>query len=133
MHANPQQILQHLEEELSHRLEKLWRVFSWCSSILLSLIGGIIVATRGIAKFNLLAQDRTIFTCLILIIVLYGWLWIRENLKLETRLRDEIDKIFEEDFQYSALRKLRPDKARFGYAPVLILLGVVALTVIWWI
>ena len=133
MHANPQQILQNLEAELDHRLEKLWRVFSWCTSILISLIGGIIVATRGINEFKLLDQDRTIFTCLILIIVFYGCLWIRENLKFETKLRDEIDKIFEEDFQYSALKKLRPDNARFGYAPVLILLGVVALTVIWWI
>ena len=124
-------ILKTLETELDQRLEKLWRVFSWCSGILVSISGGIILAIRSIDKFNLFPKDRIIISLIIVIIAIYGWLWIKENLKFETRIRNRIYEIYEKELQITYLSSLRPDKAKFGYLPVLVSLGIVALFSTW--
>jgi len=131
MQTNTTQILQTLEHELSHRLEKLARIFTWSSGILLSITGGIITATRGIQKFELHKADRMILTCIILIITIHGCLWIRENLKFETNVRNQIDKILSQEFNYPEINSLRPDKAKLGYIHVIILLGLSALLTTW--
>mgnify|MGYP001793014683 CR=1 FL=1 len=82
-------VLQTLEKQLSDRLEKLWRVFSWCSSILISITGGIIISCRS-GKFKLLPLDHIIVLSVILIITIYASLWINENLRMETKIRDQI-------------------------------------------
>lgn len=123
-------ILQTLEVALSHRLEKLWRVFSWCSSILISITAGVIALpkTNGNQFTN---GQLLIISSVILIITIYAYLWIDENLKLEGKIRDQIDKIFAEELNYPAYKELRPDKARFGYKAVILLLGIVALIAVW--
>ena len=131
MQANTSEILQALSDELSHRLEKLAKVFTWCSGILISITSGIIAATRSIQKFELNKGDRFVLSCIILTITIYGWLWIRENLKFETNVRNQIDKIFSEELSYPEIKSLRPDKARFGYKQVIILLGLIALFATW--
>ena len=125
------QILQNLEAQLNHRLEKLWRVFNWCSSILISITGGIIVATRAIDKFKLYTSDRVVLSLIVFIISYYAWQWIQENLTFETNVRNQIDQIFEQELKYPQLKALRPDKAKFGYKAVIALLGLVALTACW--
>lgn len=131
MNEKTVRILQTLESQLNHRLEKLWRVFSWCSSILISITGGVIVANRGIDQFKLYQLDRFLISCIIIIVSAYGWAWIEENLKIEINIRNQIDKIFEEEFHSTHLKELRPDKAKFGYKSVILLLGLVAIATTW--
>jgi hypothetical protein len=123
-------ILNTLESKLSQRLEKLWRVFSWCSSILISITGAVLFANQA-SNIKLSWKERTIISVVIIILTLYGYLWISENLKMEGKIRDQLDKIFAEELHYPAYKELRPDKAKFGYKAVILLLGAVALLAAW--
>ena len=53
------------------------------------------------------------------------------NLKFEGKIRDQLDKIFAEELNYPAYKELQPDKAKFGYKVVILLLGGVALLATW--
>lgn len=123
-------ILKTLESQLTQRLEKLWRVFSWCSSILISIIAGVIALPKTNSNVFSLSQ-LLIISSVILILTAYAYLWIDENLKLEGKIRDQLDKIFAEELNYPAFKELRPDKAKFGYKAVILLLGVAALLATW--
>lgn len=126
----PNNIIQSLESQLSQRLEKLWRVFSWCSSILISITAGIIALSK--TKGNELTIGQLlIVSFVILILTIYAYLWIDENLKMEGKIRDQLDKFFAEELNYAAYKELRPDKAKFGYKVVILLLGAVALLATW--
>ena len=129
MKQNPP-ILNTLANQLSHRLEKLWRVFSWCSSILISITGAVLFANHA-GNVKLCWQESTIISVVIIILAVYAYLWLKENLSFERKIRDEIDKIFEEEHNYTQLKTLRPDNAKFGYKAVILLLGLVALTTTW--
>ena len=39
-------VLDNLEKQLDQRLDKLWKVFNWTSSILLAIIGAIFIALK---------------------------------------------------------------------------------------
>jgi hypothetical protein len=123
-------ILQTLETQLNQRLEKLWRVFSWCSSILISITAGVIAVSTS-KDFHLTTTSRALISIVILIVTVYAWAWIRENLRFEKNIRDQIDKIFEEELNYPYLKTLRPDRAKFGYGTVIVLLGMVSLVATW--
>lgn len=130
MESGKSQIIQSLESQLSHRLEKLWRVFSWCSSILISITGAVLLAARS-DKIQLLPQDNVLISIVVIALTLYAFLWIKENLRFESKIRDQMDAIFETELNYPQLKQLRPDKARFGYLAVIILLGSAALAATW--
>lgn len=49
----------------------------------------------------------------------------------EGKIRDELDKLFTEQLNYPLLNHLRPDRAKFGYKTVVILLGIVAFVATW--
>jgi cytochrome b subunit of formate dehydrogenase len=123
-------ILTTFETQLSQRLEKLWRVFSWCSSILISITGAVLFANHT-SKIKLAWHECTIISIVVIILKVYGYLWINENLIMEGKIRDQLDKIFSEELDYPAYKELRPDKAKFGYKSVILLLGAVALLATW--
>lgn len=123
-------ILNTLESQLSHRLEKLWRVFSWCSSILISMTAGVIAASAS-KEIVIENTGRLLISAVIIILTTYAWLWINENLKFERIIRDQINKIFEDDLNYPQMNTLRSDGAKFGYKVVITLLGLVALAATW--
>ena len=128
--ANVQIIVQSLEKQLADRLEKLWRIFSWSSSIFLSLIAGLIVLRKWQGK-TLEWHEQGIISFAILVIAFYAWQWIDENLRFERKIRDQLDVLFEQHISYSGLKALRPDRARFGYKMVIILLALAALVTTW--
>lgn len=123
-------IITNLETQLSQRLEKLWKIFSWCSSILISIIGATVLASHS-GKIKLTWVGCSIISVVIIILTTYAYLWIKENLEFERKIRNEIDKIFEKEFNYYQLKSLRPDRAKFGYKSVIFLLGTVALISTW--
>jgi hypothetical protein len=123
-------VIQHLEKQLADRLEKLWKIFSWSASVLMVLAGGVISLTK-INSIPVSIWHRVLFSVMAFSLTLYAWQWIRENLALEKQLRDELEKLFERHYQYTSLRNFRPDKARFGYAAVIIVLGAIAILANW--
>ncbi|MBC7936349.1 MAG: hypothetical protein H7Y86_13445 [Rhizobacter sp.] len=76
--------------------------------------------------------DHLLVSVVIIIVSLYSWLWLNENLKFETTIRNQMEAIMEKEMNYPKIKKERPDKmAKFGYKDVIILLGLVALIAIW--
>jgi len=130
MEEATKQIINNLETQLSQRLEKLWKVFDWCSKILISIIAGVLIAASS-KDFKLDDSGLILISCVIAILAIYAHAWIAENLEFEKNIRDELDRIYEEQLQYDKLKSLRLDKAKFGYKAVIILLGCVALAATW--
>jgi hypothetical protein len=124
------QIIASLEKQLDHSPEKLWRVFSWCSSILICITGAVLLAACT-DKIKLLSQDHFLIWIVVMTLTLYAYLWIKENLFFEGTFRDELDTIFETELNYPQLEQLCPDKVTFGYSAVILLLGFVALAATW--
>jgi hypothetical protein len=123
-------IIQSLEKHLSERIEKLWRVFSWTSSILIAIAGGMIILGKK-ERLRFDTHELILISSIILILTLYAYLWINENLKLESKIRNQMDLIFEKQMSYSELKEIRPDKAIFGYKVVILLLGLTAVIATW--
>ncbi len=127
---NTAQIIDSLEKQLDHRLDKLWKIFSWTSSILIAICGGVIALTRkGLVELGV--SDRILFSIVVIVLATYGILWIKENLNMEEKIRNQLDKIFTDNIKYSDYAELRPDKAKFGYKIVIWLLGITAIMAIW--
>jgi hypothetical protein len=75
--------------EITFRMEKLWRIFSWVSAILVALTGGIIAlrTTQG----DLGLWPRVILGASIFSLAAYAILWLDQNLKLERSARDALE------------------------------------------
>ena len=88
---------------MSERIEKLWRVFSWTSSILIAIAAGMVVlGKKEKVKFD--EYELILISSIILILTLYAYLWINENLKLESKIRNQMDLIFEKEAGYYQLK-----------------------------
>jgi len=124
------QIISNLETQLDHRLEKLWRVFDWCSKILITIIA-FVIAGDAFEKFTFPDSAPYIITVIILIVTLYAYAWIKENLEFERQIRVELDRIYKEKLHYEKLTALSPDRAKFGYKEVILWLGFIAIAATW--
>jgi hypothetical protein len=124
------QIISNLETQLDHRLEKLWKVFDWCSKILLAIIA-FVIAGDAFTTFSFPEFAPYAITLIILIITLYAYAWIKENLGFERNIRDELHRIYKEKLLYDKLTTLSPDRAKFGYKAVILWLGFIAIAATW--
>jgi predicted Na+-dependent transporter len=107
-------IIQILEKQLSERIEKLWRVFSWTSNIQIAITAGIFFfGKKGELRFD--KYELIIISLIILILTVYAYLWINENLKSEKKIRDQLGLIFEKELNYLSIKDIQSDKVRFGY------------------
>ncbi len=123
-------IIQYLQNQLTERLEKLWKLFSWSSSILISITAGMI----GLKQYQNITFgyiELLIISFIICLMCLYSYLWLHENLLIEVAIRDRIDDLFKYDISYTLSKELRADKSRFGYKTVILLLGSMALLATW--
>ncbi len=123
-------IIQHLEKQLDHRLDKLWKIFSWTSSIFVGIIGGILVLTR-IQEKALEFSDRILISIVILILTFYAFQWLKENLKFEGIIRNQLETLFNENLKYHKISEIRPHEAKYGFTAVVLLLGSVAVLAVW--
>ena len=124
--------VQSLEKQLALRLEKLWKIFSWTSSLLVAITAGLIAISRS-HDFTALRLSECVFiSAVIITLAVYAYYWLNENLRLESVIRDELQSIFKEEIGDEKQYANRPDQARFGYKVVSLLLGMTALLTTWW-
>lgn len=124
--------VQSLEKQLAIRLEKLWKIFSWTSSLLVAIIAGLVAISRS-PEFMALRLSECIFiSAVIIILTAYAYFWLNENLRLESAIRDELQSIFKVEIKDEKQYSIRPDHAKFGYKVVSLLLGMSALFATWW-
>lgn len=130
MGINTELHVQSLENQLGQRIDKLWKIFSWTSNVLITITGGIIVLTK-IKKVALTPEEGISISAIILILTIYAFFWLGENLNLESEIRDKLAEIFNEQTPYQKIKN-RPDKAFYGYRAVILVLGATALYTTWW-
>src|SRR5688572_9060867 len=80
-----------LEKELAHYLDKLWKLFSWVSAILVSIIGGVVALRFQRTAATLPAVDKTILVAAIVILGATTVLHLRRVLAFESKVRDQIE------------------------------------------
>lgn len=123
-------IIQHLEKQLDHRLDKLWKVFSWTSSLLVTITGGLVVIALS-SESELEISQRILISIVIFILTLYAYQWIRENLNLEKVIREQLVEIFKEKLNYQKIDEIKPLGAKYGYSVVVLMIGAVAFITTW--
>lgn len=79
---------QSVMEEITFRMTKLWRIFSWTSTVLMAITGGAIALRTGSRSLELAHQS--LIAASALVIGLYAVIWLRQNLRLETMARDAL-------------------------------------------
>lgn len=74
--------------EITFRMDKLWRIFSWASALLVGLTGGIIALRTTRRDLNL--WPKVVLAAAIFSLAAYAILWLDQNLKLERSARDAL-------------------------------------------
>lgn len=80
-----------IEKELSHYLDKLWKVFSWASTILVSIIGGLIALRFRENHLALSILDKSILVSAIIILSITAVLHLDLILIFEMKARDKLE------------------------------------------
>ena len=75
--------------EITFRTEKLWRIFSWASAILIALTGGILALRTGGKDLGL--WPRVFLAASVFFLATYTIFWLNQNLKLEGAARDALE------------------------------------------
>jgi hypothetical protein len=73
-------------EEITFRTNKLWLIFSWASSVLILIIGGIVGLQTGSRPLN--EAHRYIIAASSIVIGSYAVIWLKQNLHIESVARD---------------------------------------------
>lgn len=76
-------------DEISFRMDKLWRIFSWTSTVLVAIIGGTIALRTG--QTTLSIGHQGIVAGAALVVGAYAIAWLRQNLRLEGHARDALE------------------------------------------
>lgn len=74
--------------EISYRMDKLWRIFSWTSTVLVAIIGGTVALRTG--ENDLAIRHRIILAAAALVLATYAVIWLSQNLRLEGGARDAL-------------------------------------------
>jgi len=117
-----------LEKELAHYLEKLWKLFSWTSTILVSIIGGLFALRFGETRLTLSLNNRISLVVAVLVLSVFAIIQQKVVLGFETETRNkltECDKALGITYE-----RLRPDMGPmsrwFFHSATLILLTLAA-------
>jgi len=125
-----------LEKELSHYLDKLWKVFSWASTILVSIIGGAIALRFRDNPPALSVFDKSVLISAIIILSMTAVLHLNLILSFEKKTRDKLEVCDEElgILEYTLISRDRPDqdpKSKWvSYKATILLLALAAVCTI---
>ena len=121
------------ETELAHYLDKLWKVFSWASAILVSIIGGVIALRLGGNPLTLLIVDKIGLVFAVVVLSFSAWRHLGLILSFEIIARDKLDECDRElgISKYISITRGRPDRDPrskwFSYTATIALLALAAI------
>jgi hypothetical protein len=116
-----------MRDEVMYRREQQWKVFSWISSLLLAIIGGVIALTGN--NLVLALSHKLLLSASVLAFALFGSLRLRHDGSVSSfysRSYHELDKIFSLEFSDKEAKKWH-----LGHIGFLLLLTTIAIGVIW--
>ena len=90
-----------LRKEVEYRRDKAWNLFSWASTLLLGVIGGLMAIARKPEDALPWWPHRTLLIVALLILTIYSVLWLDRN----------------SDIRDKALAKMESIEATFGIKP----------------
>jgi hypothetical protein len=79
-----------LEKELAHYLDKLWKLFSWASTILISIIGGIFALGVRESPNSLSINHRVSLLLAVIVLCIYTVAQLKHLLRFETNTRNKL-------------------------------------------
>lgn len=125
-----------LEKELAHFLEKLWKIFSWTSTILISIIGGVIALKFRVQPGSLSVNNKVSLVLAVIVVSIYAVVQLNQILSFEMKTRNKLQVC---DEKLGILRALsipsttedRPDthpmSKWIGYQATVFLLAIAAI------
>lgn len=125
-----------LQKELIHHREKLWKIFSWTSTILISIIGGAVALKYRGQPGSLSVNNQISLMVAIIVLAVYAIAQLDLSLGFEIRTRDRLQACDEKLGIDEALPivsdvRNRPDthpaSKWFGYKATVVLLALAAL------
>jgi len=114
---------QALADELQHRRDKLWKIFSWTSGLLVAVIGGVAAIS---AKNDMELNGWPVAVAIILAaaaLTVYSTGWIHQNLRIEQRVMDSLEKLDKK----LGIDQIQWGKPLFGYSMTIVLLCIAAI------
>jgi hypothetical protein len=123
-----------LKYELDYRRNKQWNVFSWCSAILVAVIGGTSFLNRD-PNHALQTGWRVIISSAVIGLTTFACLWLTYNADRESVTAKSLEAISSCEIQHVANRKHRQigtASAVCGYRVALFLLAIATLFATWW-
>ena len=116
--------------EIDYRRQKQWNIFSWCSTLLVAIIGGTITLRTGVFAKTPVTWDvklQSLVTFAVVVLVFYTCLWIYHSDYRENEAIKHLDD--------NAKILLMRDNNRWGWTyssrVVVVLLGAAAILAIW--
>lgn len=68
-----------LQKELEYRRKKQWDIFSWCSTLLVAITGGVIALRARESAFMFSSITKVIISLAVLALFFYAAFWIIYN------------------------------------------------------
>ena len=121
-----------LDKELAHYLDKLWKVFSWASTILVSIIGGVIALRFRENHPTLSIVDKSGLVFAVIVLSFTAVRHLDLILSFEMNTRDKLEVCDKElgISDYALMSRGRPDRdtnAKWvSYKATIILLALAA-------
>lgn len=101
-----------LDKELDYYLDKLWKVFSWASTILVSIIGGVIALRFRENHPALSVVDKSVLAFAVIVLSFAAVRRMDLIWNFEIRTRDKLDECDKElgISNYPVMARGRPDR-----------------------
>jgi hypothetical protein len=110
--------------ELQYRRDKQSTIFSWCSTILVAITGGVIFLQTGNSPVPLKENQKELLSWAIIVLVAHAVTWLGHNAHLESTAKGL--------FEIQVREKIWDAKSpSAGYRSAVIMLGVGALVATW--
>lgn len=111
-----------LSDEVYYRRDKLWKIFSWTSSILIAIIAGeaALISNHLNIPFDTIGISALV---VIVTLMIYSLGWINQNLKIQS----ETEKAITEIDHKLAIPVIEIKKPIFGYRLTVFFLSITAI------
>lgn len=118
-----------LENEIRFERERKQEVFSWASSLLVAIIGGVVALTTGGSHAVLADRHKWFLSATIVVLCACSWYWIEIHWAAYLRARKKLSFYFD---QLAARGEDRYWPHDYTGLLAVLLLSLTALVAVWW-